>query len=31
LDGEPSLSAKDKNAVLLKDFPESSLPLYIPS
>jgi dTDP-4-dehydrorhamnose 3,5-epimerase len=31
LDGEPSLSAKDGNAVLLKDFPEESLPLYTPS
>ena len=28
LDGEPSLSAKDRDALLLKDFPEASLPLY---
>lgn len=31
LDGEPSLSTKDLNAVLLKDFPEEFLPLYMPS
>ncbi len=29
-EGEPNLSAKDINAVLLKDFPEASLPLYAP-
>jgi len=29
-DGEPSLSAKDVGAWLLKDFPEESLPLYTP-
>ena len=30
LDGEPSLSAKDQNAALLKDFPEDFLPTYTP-
>lgn len=30
LEGEPSLSQKDMSAVLLKDFPEESLPLYKP-
>ncbi|MFM8332442.1 MAG: dTDP-4-dehydrorhamnose 3,5-epimerase [Candidatus Methylumidiphilus sp.] len=28
LDGEPSLSAKDANAKLLKDFPQELLPVY---
>jgi dTDP-4-dehydrorhamnose 3,5-epimerase len=31
LECPPSLSAKDVNAVSLKDFPEESLPLYKPS
>lgn len=31
LDGEPSLSAKDINAVSLKDFPAESLPVYTPA